>query len=282
MTTFSTIEAFNQYLQVEPPRHQLIDVGQYTPQTRLASPPVYPQFYRISLKYGLETGTDAGYMYFSSPGKPLEWATDKPWRGYYIQIAEALISHNQHLAYSFLDYGMHEALNLTANEATTISGLFHASLQAYQQQPLSLDLLMAHCNLMFAHIAQFYNRQFGERKQQYSQLVNNFFNLLQGYYSQQGNGQGGNQQVVQPSVAYFANALHVTPNYLSDVVKFYTQKPALEHIHLHIVAQAKARLAHTQMPITQIAYDLGFEYPNYFSRLFRKVTGKSPSAYRNL
>ena len=95
-----------------------------------------------------------------------------------------------------------------------------------------MDLVLAYCNLIFAHTAQFYKRQFGERKEQYSQLVNDFFTLLDNYYEKNGH-------VVQPSVSYFADQLNVTPNYLSDVIKFYSGKPALEHIHQHIVKVAK-------------------------------------------
>ena len=129
--------------------------------------------------------------------------------------------------------------------------------------------------MIFAHVAQFYQRQFGERKEQYNRLVNDFFTLLENYYEQ-------NASTVQPSVSYFANQLNVTPNYLSDVIKFYSGKPALEHIHLHIVKVAKELLARKNTTISEIAYQLGFEYPNYFSRLFRKVTGTSPSSVASL
>ena len=102
-----------------------------------------------------------------------------------------------------------------------------------------------------------------------------FFTLLDNYYEKNG-------QVVQPSVNYFAKQLNVTPNYLSDVIKFYSGKPALEHIHQHIVKVAKMLLIQKKSTISEIAYQLGFEYPNYFSRLFRKVTGVSPSNFSNL
>ncbi|MEM9681019.1 MAG: helix-turn-helix domain-containing protein, partial [Bacteroidota bacterium] len=99
--------------------------------------------------------------------------------------------------------------------------------------------------------------------------------LLTSYYQQD------HQNITQPSVAYFAKQLNVTPNYLSDLVKFHTGKPVLEHIHTQIIDEAKNRLKNNQLNISEVAYGLGFEYPNYFSRLFRKTTGKSPSSFRN-
>jgi YesN/AraC family two-component response regulator len=104
--------------------------------------------------------------------------------------------------------------------------------------------------------------------------VNDFLSLLENYYDRSG-------EVVQPSVNYFAQELHVTPNYLSDVIKFYTGKTSLEHIHQHIVTVAQLLLRRKTLTIAEIAYQLRFEYPNYFSRLFRKITGVSPSNFLN-
>jgi len=273
MKQFKEISDFNAYTGLPAPRHALIDIGQYPEDFLLSSGPVYPGFYRISLKYGLEEEREKGFMYFSSPDKPITWDTPLPWQGYYIQIAAELIAHHQHLDYSFLNYGMHEALYLKEAEGQRITALYQDAVREYQRAGFAMDMLLALCNLMFAHIAGFYERQFGERKQQYNKLVEDFFAQLQAYY--------GQEPSVQPSVAYFADQLCVTPNYLSDVVRYYTGKPALEHIHQHIITVARAMLSEKGQSIAQIADRLGFEYPNYFARLFKKSTGLSPSAYRN-
>ncbi|MEM9647906.1 MAG: helix-turn-helix domain-containing protein [Bacteroidota bacterium] len=272
---FKSIASFNEYTNIRSPKHDLIDIGAYAGDFRLSSPPVYPNFYRISIKYGLEDNKERGFMYFSSPNQPIEWKTDVPWKGFFIHIAEDLISNHQHLEYSFLNYGLHEPLFLKKDEELIVTQHYQAALNEYAKKTFSKDLLLAYCNLIFAHVAQFYRRQFGERKEQYSKLVNDFFYLLENYYSE-------NTKSVQPSVSYFATQLHVTPNYLSDVIKFYSGKPALEHIHQHIVKVAKSLLVQEKSTISEIAYQLGFEYPNYFSRLFRKVTGVSPSNFSNL
>ena len=270
------ISAFNQYTGAKPPKHKSIDIGSYPKDFLLASPPVYPSFYRISIKYGLENENDRGFMYFSSPNQPITWETKTPWRGYYIQLTEAIFSNHQHLAYSFLTYGLHEPLYLEKDEETIITQLFRGALKEYERETFSLNLLVAYCNLLFAHVSRFYERQFGERKEQYNTLINNFFSLLNSYYDND-----NVQNIVQPTVSYFANKLNVTPNYLSDLIKFHTGKPVLEHIHLQIIDTAKRRLKHNELTISEVAYGLGFEYPNYFSRLFRKATGKSPSSFRN-
>jgi AraC-like DNA-binding protein len=275
---FETIQSFNEYTHVRAPKHDFIDIGEYPQNFLLSSAPVYPNFYRISIKYGLEDDKERGFMYFSSPNQAIQWKTDIPWNGFFINITEDLISNNQHLQYSFLNYGLHEPLFLKKEEEIAITAQFKAALDEYNKEVFSEDLLLAYCNLIFAHVGQFYKRQFGERKEQYSKLVNDFFSLLDTYYFQK----DPNEKTVQPSVHYFANQLNVTPNYLSDVIKFYSGKPALEHIHQHIVKVAKSLLAEKKQTIAEIAYQLGFEYPNYFSRLFRKITGISPSKFSNL
>lgn len=273
---FNNLNSFNEYTNVRPPKNEFIDIGSYPTNFLSSSPPVYPNFYRISIKYGLENDKERGYMYFSSPNQAIEWNAVTPWKGYYINITEDLISNNQHLEYSFLNYGLHEALFLNQEEEILISQQFNAAFEEYNKEVFSNDLLLAYCNLIFAHIAQFYKRQFGERKEQYSNLVNEFFSLLTNYY-----GQLSDREIVQPSVNYFAEKLNVTPNYLSDVIKFYTGKPALDHIHLQIITTAKSLLNHKEATVTEIAYQLGFEYPSYFTRLFRKQTGFTPSKFRN-
>lgn len=272
---FDSIQSFNEYTNTRSPKHDLIDIGEYSEGFLLSSPPVCTNFYRISIKYGLEEDREKGFMYFSSPNQPIEWKTDTPWKGFFINITEDLISNYQHLEYSFLNYGLHEPLFLKEEEEIIITQQYRAALGEYNKDTFSKDLVLAYCNLIFAHVAQFYKRQFGERREQYSQLVNHFFTLLDSYYDNNG-------KTVQPSVSYFANQLNVTPNYLSDMIKFYSGKTALEHIHQHIVTVAKPLLAQKKSTISEIAYQLGFEYPNYFSRLFRKITGVSPSDFSNL
>ncbi|MEM9548569.1 MAG: helix-turn-helix domain-containing protein [Bacteroidota bacterium] len=271
---FESIKSFNLYTKNRSPKCDVLDIGEYPANFLLSSKPVYPNFYRISIKYGLEDDKTKGFMYFSSPNQPIEWQTETPWKGFFINITEDLISNNQYLKYSFLNYGLHEPLFLKKDEEFIITQHFKAALSEYDKEPFALDLVLAYCNIIFAHVSQCYARQFGERKEQHNQLVAEFFKLLENYYNTE-------EAVIQPSVNYFANHLNITPNYLSDVIKFHSGKPALEHIHNHIIEVAKVLLLQRSNSIKEIAYRLGFEYPNYFSRLFRKSTGLSPSQYQN-
>jgi AraC-like DNA-binding protein len=269
------IKSFNQYVKAEMPKHDWIDIGFYPDSFILTSPPVCPNFYRISIKFELEDEDGRSLMFFSSPNQPIEWDVKKPFKGYYIQITEDIIANYQHLEYSFLTYGLHEPLYLEKEEEMIITQIFKDALREYESADFSMNLLLAYCNLMFAHVSKFYERQFGERKEKYNRLVNDFFELLKTYYN------NNNQYVTQPTVTYFAKKLNITPNYLSDLIRFHTGQPVLEHIHLQIIDTSKSLLKSNKHTVSEIAYKLGFEYPNYFSRLFKKVTGKSPSNFQN-
>ncbi|MEM9143428.1 MAG: hypothetical protein AAGA86_10605, partial [Bacteroidota bacterium] len=186
---FNSIASFNEYLRVAAPKHPFVDVGEYPKSMLMTSGPVHPNFYRVSLKYGLEHEKGKGYMYFSSPNQPIQWKAQTPWNGFYINITEDLVSTNQHLQYSFLNYGLHEPLFLNEAEELIITRQFEEITKEYSKKDYSLDLVLAYCNLIFAHVSQCYKRQFGERKKEYNALVNDFFHLLDTYYIQKGNGE---------------------------------------------------------------------------------------------
>ncbi len=272
----SNLKRFNEYTLVRPPKHELIDIGEYPSNFLRKSGPVYLSFYRISIKYGLEDEKERGFMYFSSPNQPIEWETEEPWQGYFINITEKLISNNQHLDYSFLNYGLHEPLYLEQEEEVIITQNFKSALHEFTKNFYSLELILAYCNIIFAHVAQFYERQFDDRKDQYNHLVKKFFSLLNGYYTKP-----SNNPTELPSVHYFANQLSITPNYLSDLIKYYSGQSTLDHIHQHIIREAKRLLSEKSLSISEVAFRLGFEYPSYFTRLFKKSTGFSPSQFRN-
>jgi YesN/AraC family two-component response regulator len=90
------------------------------------------------------------------------------------------------------------------------------------------------------------------------------------------------QELGFPSVKYFAEQLHLSPNYLSDLLKKQTGKNGTEHIQLHVIELAKDKLLGSTVSVSEIAYELGFEYPQYFSKMFKKKTGMTPAEFRNL
>ena len=107
-----------------------------------------------------------------------------------------------------------------------------------------------------------------------NQLSSDFFKQLKTYYI------GTENQNIQPSVLYFSEKLHVTANYLSDTIKHHTGKSALYIIQDFIIDKAKNLLSTSEQTVAEISYTLGFEYPNYFSRLFKRKTKFSPSEFR--
>jgi AraC family transcriptional activator of pobA len=84
-----------------------------------------------------------------------------------------------------------------------------------------------------------------------------------------------------PDVKYFATRLHLSPNYLSDLLKKYTGKTTQEHVHLQLVHKAKSLLWGTEKTISEIAYELGFEHPSHFTKIFKSKTGQSPKSFRH-
>lgn len=107
-----------------------------------------------------------------------------------------------------------------------------------------------------------------------NKLTQDFNDLLKTYYKNQ------SKEIKQPSVHYFADILCVTPNYLSDTIRHHAGKSALTLIHEFVVAEAQKLLKSSDKTVSEIAFQLGFEYPNYFSKLFKRKTGVSPSEYR--
>ncbi len=106
-------------------------------------------------------------------------------------------------------------------------------------------------------------------------IVQHFENALLDYFSQDSLTDTG-----LPDVKYFASQLHLSPNYLSDLLKKYTGKTTQEHIHLQVVEKAKSLLWGSNKPISEIAYALGFEHPSHFTKIFKTKMGKSPKAFR--
>jgi len=134
----------------------------------------------------------------------------------------------------------------------------------------TLELLLNYCN-------RYYDRQFITRKASNKDTISDFEGILSDYFqSEELIGLGF------PSVKYFAEQLHLSPNYLSDLLKKETGKNGTEHIQYHVIELAKDKLLSSSSSVSEIAYNLGFDYPQYFSKMFKKIAGKTPAEYRNL
>ncbi|MEL7147127.1 MAG: helix-turn-helix transcriptional regulator [Bacteroidota bacterium] len=181
--------------------------------------------------------------------------------------------------YSFFQYESTEALHLCDEERISIEGLLEKIVKEYSQKldKHSQNLIVSNIELLLDYCLRFYDRQFFSRTNLNGDTISKFERFLIDYYE--------SDQALEkgvPSVESCAAALNLSANYLSDLLKKETGKTTLEHIHLFLIDKAKSTLLNSKGSISEIAYSLGFEYPQRFSNLFRSKTGMSPSEYRHL
>lgn len=238
------------------------------------------------LKYGRNIyDYDDGTMVFVAPGQVLEVNnTDN-----YKSTALTLLFHPDLIKgtalakninqYSFFSYDSHEALHLSLKEQQIIRDLF-SKLEYELSQSIdkhSKNIISNTIDLLLNHCVRFYDRQFITRENINSDILSKFENLLNDYFQSQMAQDSG-----LPSVGYFADHLHLSPNYFGDLIKKETGKSAQEHIHLKLINLAKERIFDAEKSVSQIASELGFKYPQHFNRMFKKNTGYTPIEYRNL
>lgn len=284
MMTFNDFEAFNDYVGLPKPLDSDIDIGYYdVSNMRLKSEPVSVDFYRISIKSNFIDKSAFDFdpnnpqsitaVFFNSPGHPNGWDVEPTYNGMYVQLSKKMIEENRYLFKNYLDYGEHEALYLTEKEEKEIRTIFDLMLKYYDSRKEHHDVLLSYVHVLISLVEAFYKRQFAANPKKYSPIISEFQQLLKDYY---------NEPVNQlPTVQYFADRLGLSPNYLGDIVKHFSQKSALENIHELVIKRAKEMLEKRRdLNNTEIAYELGFEYPNYFAKFFKKQMNLSPKEYR--
>ncbi len=178
--------------------------------------------------------------------------------------------------YSFFDYSQMEALHLSEDERAIFLDCLSKIAQELEHtvDHHSADLISANIQLLLEYLHRFYDRQFITRHRVNSEVVSRFERELKEYFDRGAAHDG------LPTVAYFADKVCLTPGYFGDMVKKETGMTAQDMISRHIVSLAKQRLASSEADISEIAYSLGFQYPQHFTRLFKRVAGMSPSSYR--
>jgi AraC family transcriptional regulator, transcriptional activator of pobA len=178
--------------------------------------------------------------------------------------------------YGFFHYEANEALYISEEETSTLLGCLDNIRKEYSQNidKHSNDLIRTNLDLLLNYCSRFYERQFYTREKISTDTVQQFEKLLKDYFTQ--------DPLTLPNVGHFAAQLHLSPNYLSDLLQRFTGKTTQEHIHLQIVDVAKSLLLGTSQSVSEIAYTLGFEHLSHFTRLFKHKTGHAPSDYRRL
>lgn len=241
--------------------------------------------FKGKLKYGQNYyDFDEGIMTFFSPGQVISTVVDEDiaLSGIWLVIHPDFIQ-NYALAksikdYGFFSYAVNEALHLSDKEEALITDIMQNIYAEYCSviDGFSQDVILSHIELLLNYSNRFYNRQFITRKNASNDLLSNLEKLLLDYFN-------GNkvQEFGLPTVLYISEQLNVSPNYLSDMLRSLTGQSTQQHIHDKLIEKAKEILTTTSLSVSEIAYQLGFEYPQSFSKLFKSKTNVSPLEFRS-
>jgi len=181
--------------------------------------------------------------------------------------------------YSFFSYEVHEALHLSDQEKQILLDCLR-NIEFELSRGIdnhSKMLICSNIELFLNYCVRFYDRQFITRQNSNQDTLSKFENLLDEYFNSD-----LPQKTGLPTVKYCADMLHLSPNYLGDLIKKETGKSAQEHIQFRLVEAAKEKLFEKDKSVSQIAYELGYEYPQYFSRMFKKNVRMTPNEYRGM
>jgi len=294
---FKTISQFHQFRNLPAPLHPLISIIDATGRKELhADEPrsLVFDFYGISLKtvlngkmkYGqLPFDFDSGTMGFSSPGqvRSVEVEKGKVWE----QTGWILLVHPDFLwgtplakkikQYEFFDYAVNEALFVSESEKATVTAIVenikqesHRSIDKFTQ-----EIIIAQLDALLSYSDRFYQRQFITRKMANHQVLDRLNKLLNDYFNGDVTEKNG-----LPTVAFVAGQLNVSPHYLSGLLRSLTGLNTQQHIHMKLIEKAKELLSTTQLSVSEIAYALGFEQIQSFSKLFKTKTQVSPLGFR--
>ena len=240
-----------------------------------------------NLKYGCSYyDYQEGTLVFVSPGQVIDVENKVD---YYQPIGHGLVFHPDLIKgtalaknineYSFFSYNTNEALHLSEKERKIVFDCF-SKIEYELGQSVdkhSRKLIASNIELFLNYCERFYDRQFITRENVNKGVLEKFEDLLNGYFSSdKPHGIG------LPSVAYCAGELHLSANYFGDLIKKETGKSPQEYIQNKIMDVAKNKVFDSGKTISEIAYDLGFKYPQHFTRLFKQKTGMTPNEYRNL
>lgn len=241
--------------------------------------------FKGKLKYGQNYyDFDEGIMSFIAPGQLLSESNtdDNPLAGWLLTIHPDFI-RNYPLAktiknYGYFSYELNEALCLSEKEEAMIGSVMKNIEQEYGSaiDIYSQDVIISHIELLLNYSNRFYNRQFITRKNAGSDLLVKLEALLADCFSSDNVLENG-----LPTVQYISEKMNISSNYLSDMLRSLTGQNTQQHIHNKLIEKAKELITTTSLSVSEIAYQLGFEYPQSFSKLFKSKTNISPLEFRH-
>jgi AraC family transcriptional regulator, transcriptional activator of pobA len=289
---FETVNDYNVFNNNETlhPLVSVIDLSKANP--RKASN-MYFGFYTVFLKqvdcgnlrYGRHTyDYQEGTLVFIAPGQVI--SVDNPGEAYQPK-GHALVFHadlihgtalSKHIQeYSFFGYKSHEALHLSEREKRIVLDCF-SKIEYELEHAIdkhSKKLLVDNIELLLNYCTRFYDRQFITRDKVHQGILEKFETLLNGYFQSD-----KPQTIGLPSVADCAKEMNLSAGYFGDLIKKETGQSAQEYIQAKVITVAKERIFNVDKSISEVAYELGFKYPQHFTRLFKQKTGMTPNEYR--
>jgi AraC family transcriptional regulator, transcriptional activator of pobA len=292
-----TIAEYHRLMGLPKPEHPLISVIKFDDVKVISSDKpnsISHYFYSIALKrnahgkmkYGQEDfDFDEGIMHFMSPKQVLsiENTSNEALKhsGWLLLIHPDFL-WNTPLAkkikeYAYFGYNVNEALYLSEKEETMVVGIIQNISQEYHSpiDALSQDVIIAQLELLLTYSERFYQRQFITRRISNHKILSNLEDLLTEYFKGDDLANKG-----IPTVSYIAKALNVSPNYLSRLLNLLTGQSTKQLIHDKLMDLAKEKLSTTDLSVSEIAFTLGFEHPQSFSKLFKQKTNVSPLEFR--
>ena len=293
-----TIKEYHKILGIGNPEHPMIsviDLAEITPYKSEDSIKVVFDFYMISLKkveagdvqygYGQQKyDFDDGILFFISPNQIFSFKADDDFRS----AGSMLLIHPDFLwgnplaktikKYEFFNYAINEALFVSEKEEIVLKSFiknieqeYHAHIDQFSE-PIIISQIESFLN--YSH--RFYMRQFLTRKIAGSQILDKLEKILDDYFN--------NKDLINrglPTVQHIAEMLNCSANYLSGVLKTLTGQNTQQHIHEKVIEKAKEKLSTTTLTVGEVAFELGFEYPQSFSKLFKNKTDLTPLEFRN-
>jgi AraC-like DNA-binding protein len=293
---FTTISEFHKFRGLPKPEHPLISV------INLADVKVMPEgensilfdFYSIALKrnfnakirYGQQAyDFDEGIMFFMSPGQVFRIEVEKGMSsshsGWMLLIHPDFLWNTSLYKVikkcEFFDYSVHEALFLSEKEENTVATIMQNIQHEYHSNidRFSHNVMLAQLELLLTYSDRYYNRQFLTRKISNHSILKKLDDILNAYFADGSMTKNG-----LPTVQYVAETLNMSPSYLTGLLKVLTGQSTQQHIHDKLIERAKEKLSLTECSVSEIAYELGFEHPQSFSKLFRSKTKLSPMEFR--
>lgn len=298
ISPITNIAQIHQALGLPAPKHPLVSVLQIDNKITeydYGEATFVFDFYQVALKLGIKGEIlygrnhydyEQGSMVFTKPGQAQHFSNTEELEG---ESGWVLLFHPDLIRrsalgrniekYSFFSYETHEALHLSENEQKVLTDLVSQVEVEYSGNidKHSQKLIVANIELILDYCTRFYDRQFYLRSNHNLDLVSRLDSLLHDYFESEKSLEMG-----LPSVKFFSEAMNMSPSYLSDMLKNATGRNAQQYLQDYLLERAKNQLLGTEEQVSQIAYGLGFEYPQHFSKLFKLKVGMSPVQYRKV